>query len=173
MTEVNGAVILVLLVYLPILLLAITSKYFRNKFCKNHSVKLNHKAVEILIGILYFSMIIIALYFSFSTKDFLMIFGSIIYLTSLFIVYLGYYSYFKHKELITKFPFNFSRNPTYFYGYLSVIGVAIMIESILLILIVVFQMILVHQTILIEEKYMQKKYGKRYSKYKKRVGRYI
>jgi len=76
--------------------------------------------------------------------------------------------------LVTSGFFRYSRNPTYFGMALSLFGVSILIGS-LITFIIPFLFILLTGlfTIPLEEKNLEKKFGRKYLNYKKKVRRWI
>ncbi len=76
-------------------------------------------------------------------------------------------------ELITGGIFKYSRNP-YFLSYDVVLtGMVFCMPSPVLLLPVLISIILFHQMILREEKYLSSKHGDKYEQYRKEVRRYI
>ncbi len=166
---------LIVLIYLPIFLFATLSNQFKQKFMKVHSKDFKQYAIESLAGIIYFVIIIVSAYTTISTNNTNIILGLLIYITSIEMTYIGYLSFIKtHKNKLTKnFPYNISRNPTYFFGLTAILGIAILTMSNTLIVLLLIQFALTHKIILNEEKYLEKKYKKEYGNYKKKVRRYF
>jgi protein-S-isoprenylcysteine O-methyltransferase Ste14 len=79
----------------------------------------------------------------------------------------------ENTELITGGIFKYSRNP-YFLSYDAVLaGMLFCMPSPILMLPVLITIILFHQMILKEEKYLESKHGDKYEQYKKEARRYI
>ncbi|MDP2947453.1 MAG: methyltransferase [Nanoarchaeota archaeon] len=162
--------IFALIIYLPILFL-ITQKDFRSRFSKINSKGFD-LIIESLIGILYFVVIFYSFFVSVKLNFFLII-GILIYFPALFLTYRGYFVFYKSKGLITQDIYSISRNPTYFFGFVSILGIALMNLSWEISILLVLLFLLTHRIVLNEEKYLGKKYGRKYLDYKKRVGRWI
>lgn len=78
------------------------------------------------------------------------------------------------SKFVTDGPFKFTRNPTYLGMALTFIGISILLGSIATFIIPIIFIILTDRiVILMEEKNMEKKFGKEYLKYKKKVRRWI
>ncbi len=78
------------------------------------------------------------------------------------------------KKFITDGPFKFTRNPTYLGMALTFIGVGILLGAISPFIVpIVFIILINNTTIKKEERNMEKKFGKKYSYYKKTVRRWI
>jgi protein-S-isoprenylcysteine O-methyltransferase Ste14 len=167
--------ILIILIYLPIILFAIISKQFKQKFMKVHSTNKKEYTIEATVGTIYFLIIITSLYTTIPTNQIQIATGISIYLVSLIITYTGYLAFqnTKPNQLTQKWPYSFSRNPTYFFGLTAILGIAILTMSTILLLLVIIQFILTHQIILTEEKDLAKKYKTQYKTYMKKVGRYF
>jgi protein-S-isoprenylcysteine O-methyltransferase Ste14 len=122
---------------------------------------------------IYFLIFLIAL-FSQNNKDiFFQIIGLIVYFSGLILTFIGYYRFTKEKDLINKFPFNVSRNPTYFFSFVSIFGIVLFTNSFILFSVLIIQLISTHIIILREEKFLEKRYGKEYLDYKSKVKRYL
>lgn len=80
----------------------------------------------------------------------------------------------KMSSLITKGPYKFSRNPIYLGDFLILIGIAFLLRNpISFIFCSLFVVIINFDLIKYEEKQLEKKFGKRYLEYKKKVRRWI
>lgn len=171
----NPIPILIILIYLPIFVLAIISKPFRNKFMKVHSKTIKQSSIEILVGVIYFLIIILSIFTTISNNKAHLIIGSLIYIIGLTITYTGYIAFIQtpKNKLTTTFPYNISRNPTYFFGLIAILGIAILTISTTLLALLIVQFILTNQIIKIEEKFCKKKYKKEYINYVKKVRRYL
>ena len=78
------------------------------------------------------------------------------------------------NKFITDGPFKFTRNPTYLGMALTFIGFSILLGSITTFIIPIIFIILTDRTVIVvEEKNMEKKFGKKYLEYKKKVRRWI
>lgn len=82
--------------------------------------------------------------------------------------------YKKPNAFVTSGFFKISRNPTYLGMLLTLVGVSIFLGSLsTFILPIIFVMLIDIFTIPIEEKNLEKKFGKEYIDYKKRVRRWV
>jgi len=163
--------LLIFLIYLPIILLAVDKK-FRKKFFKVNSLG-KDVLLDAVVGVIYFIIIIYAATLIFD-KLIPFVIGIIIYKAGLAITFFGYHTFFTSKPgIIKKFPYNFSRNSTYFFSFIAILGIAIATTSIVLFLLLAIQFILTHKIILKEEEYLEKEFGKAYKDYSKTVRRYI
>jgi protein-S-isoprenylcysteine O-methyltransferase Ste14 len=82
--------------------------------------------------------------------------------------------YKEPKVLIVSGFFRISRNPTYLGMFLTLLGVAILLGSIVAFVFPILFFILTnHFTIPIEEKNLEKKFEKKYMDYKKKVRRWL
>ena len=78
-----------------------------------------------------------------------------------------------HK-IVTSGPFRWTRNPAYLSLSLLVLGIAIVADSIWVLLLLVVAMIVTHyKVILREESYLEQKFGVEYLEYKASVRRWI
>ena len=78
-----------------------------------------------------------------------------------------------HK-IVTSGPFRWTRNPAYLSLSLLVLGIAIVADSIWVLLLLVVAMIVTHyKVILREEAYLEQKFGVEYLEYKASVRRWI
>ena len=150
--------------------------YF-NKKSKDKFFKINSRDfqifIEILSGIIYALIIFISLFLKTTSLSFLGITGMIIYVIGICLTYMGYFKFLNKEKLITKFPFNISRNPTYFFAFVAILGLVLITNSWYLFVLLILQVILTHLIILNEEAFLEKEYGKEYLIYKKKVRRYI
>ena len=76
-------------------------------------------------------------------------------------------------EPVTKGVYRFSRNPMYFFGFLTYIGVSVACASWLFLLLTVALMILLHVSVVSEERWCLEKYGDAYREYMDRIPRWI
>ena len=77
-------------------------------------------------------------------------------------------------KFITDGPFRFTRNPAYLGMVLTFIGTSILLGSITTFIIPIIFIILTDRTVILtEEKNLEKKFGKKYLNYKKKVRRWI
>ena len=92
--------------------------------------------------------------------------------------------FFKEKEdvrpekpttkIIIKGPFKFSRNPIYLGLNLGYIGIALILNNLwMIVFLPIIFTLLYYGVILKEEEYLEKKFGKKYLDYKKKVRRWI
>ena len=160
-----------ILIYIPMFYL-----YF-NKKSRDKFFKLNSKGifvlVEIFSGLLYAFIILFTLFLGKDSSFFLQIIGSIVYLISLILTYIGYFKFVDKQDLIERFPFNLSRNPTYFFSFIAIFGIVLFSGSVILFVLLALQFILTHIIILNEEKYLERQYDRKYQEYKQKVKRYI
>ena len=78
------------------------------------------------------------------------------------------------KKLVTSGLFRISRNPIYLGMTLTLLGVAIFLGSFITLIFPVIFIILTDKLIIpIEERNLEKKFGKKYLQYKMKVGRWI
>ena len=78
-----------------------------------------------------------------------------------------------HK-IVTSGPFRWTRNPAYLSLSLLVLGIAIVADSIWVLLLLVVAMIVTHyKVILREEAYLEQKFGVEYLEYKASVRRWV
>mgnify|MGYP006222537137 CR=1 FL=1 len=176
MVELNYIVaLLALLIYVPILFLRIISTRFTSFFMHVHAQKKKDYAVEYLLGVNYFIMMLLFLITNIAASGTLLYTTIMLYILSLLITFSGYYTFYKAqpKTLITKWPFNISRNPTYFFGLVALSSLALLTASPIHAILILLQFILTHHVILAEEAYCSEKYGKEYAAYTKRVRRYL
>ena len=172
MIEFSYLGLLVLLIYLPIFLLSF-KKEFQLRFSKINSLKKLDLILEGIAGILYFLIISINFITPPSKNILVLIIGLTIYFIGLILTYIGYFTFYKNKGLITKGIYNYSRNPTYFFAFISLFGIIIMAKSIYQILLLIFLVLITHKIILNEEKYLENKYKNKYLRYKFKTKRYI
>ncbi len=164
--------ILVFFIFIPIFFLSI-NKSFKSKFSEVNSVGFD-LIYEFLIGLIYFLIIFIASFLNFTNNLFLLSLGILIYIIGVSFTYVGYYNFFKSKKSLIDYGlYKFSRNPTYLFTFLSILGIVIVSDSLELFLLLVIQIVLTHKIVLNEEKFLEKKFGKRYLLYKKEVRRYF
>jgi len=86
---------------------------------------------------------------------------------------MGYHTFFTSEKIIQKFPYNFSRNPTYFFGLVAILGITIATKSLVLLILLAAQFWLTHKVILQEEEFLTKRYKNQFKKYAKKVSRYF
>jgi protein-S-isoprenylcysteine O-methyltransferase Ste14 len=149
------------------------SKKFRNTFSKVNSFGLDI-IFEFLIGINYFFIVFIAFFISVSDNIFLIFFGSLIYLIGFIFTYIGYCDFYKNNgNLIENGIYHISRNPTYLFTFIAILGVVIISKSLILLLFLILQILFTHKIILNEEKSLEKEFGKEYIKYVNKTPRYF
>ena len=148
-----------------------------NKKSKDKFFQINSKGhyliFEILSGIIYFLIFSVALFSQNNISLLFRIIGLIVYFSGLILTFIGYHIFTKEKDLIQKFPFNFSRNPTYFFSFVSIFGIVLFTNSLILFSMLIIQFISTYIIILREEEFLEKRYGKEYLDYKSKVKRYI
>jgi protein-S-isoprenylcysteine O-methyltransferase Ste14 len=77
-------------------------------------------------------------------------------------------------KLVVDGPFRFSRNPLYISLTVMYLGIAVTANTLWPLAFLVFAMVIVdRETILKEEKFLEKKFGEEYRSYKARVRRWI
>jgi protein-S-isoprenylcysteine O-methyltransferase Ste14 len=77
-------------------------------------------------------------------------------------------------KFVTEGPFKFTRNPTYLGMVLTLFGISILTGSISTFIVPIIFWALVNRGVIpLEEKNMEKKFGKKYLNYKKKVRRWI
>lgn len=79
----------------------------------------------------------------------------------------------QHTELVTAFPFNFSRNPMYLGGLLQCLAWSLLQRSWLTFVWTLGLLLLLNFKVQIEEKNLEAVFGATYLKYKKSVRRFI
>ncbi len=162
---------LIAIIYVPIFLFWINDD-FRKRFSEVNSFG-RDQWIEVIIGLLY-GMIIITGFSLNSVNSLLRVsIGVVIYLFGLGMTFWGYWNFLKNNGLIESGAYSYSRNPTYIFGFVAVLGVVIMTEALGLFIVLAIQIVLTHRVILNEEKALAKKYGKKYEQYKKKVKRYF
>jgi protein-S-isoprenylcysteine O-methyltransferase Ste14 len=163
--------ILTLMIYLPIFIFML-KKNFRKKFNKIHSIKKTDFGIELTVGVLYFLIILLSFFLKIKI-GYIFTIGVAVYFLGLIMTCRGYNLFLKKKGLITKDIFAISRNPTYFFGFVSILGIALMTKSLEIFSMLILTFFLTHKIILNEEKYLSSKFGKKYFEYKKKVNRYL
>tara|TARA_Y100000310_G_scaffold263392_1_gene273585 strand:+ start:1131 stop:1673 length:543 start_codon:yes stop_codon:yes gene_type:complete len=164
--------LLIFLIFLPVILLSI-DRNFRKRFFKVHTTK-SQILLDALIGAMYFIIIFYAATLEISKSFTIFFLGAVVYKIGIGITFWGYDVFFKNKpNIIKKGPYKFSRNPTYFFTFIAILGIAIITTSKILLLLVFIQFALTHQIILQEEKYLLKNFKKQYKDYSDQVPRYI
>jgi len=163
--------VLVLLIYIPILILYL-KKDFRTRFGEISSKKFVDLAVELSAGILY-AIIIVFAFFSDIVSGAPYFVGILFYMTGLILAWRGYFVFYNNKNLITKDIFRASRNPTYFFGFVAIFGVALMLLNWEILVLLALLFVLTNKIVMNEEKIMTKKYGKKYLDYKRKVRRWV
>ena len=79
----------------------------------------------------------------------------------------------KPDQLITSGVFAFTRNPIYVAFALILLGQFLIFPNWILLVYIVAGVWLFHRQVLLEEDFMKKHYGKKYTEYSKRVRRYL
>ena len=79
----------------------------------------------------------------------------------------------KSNELITTGIFKYSRNPIFLFMDLYFMGIMLIYPNIVFIVITICVIIGIHLQIIREEKFLLKKFGREYIKYKEQTRRYI
>ncbi|MFX1237715.1 MAG: methyltransferase family protein [Promethearchaeota archaeon] len=117
----------------------------------------------------------------FLNQDFLIIFGMILVFISSVFEILGMTTLGENfrielpkeeTELITRGIYRIMRNPIVFGVFLILVGSFFMIPTIPFLIICVFNVITFNSKVKDEEKFLIKKFGEKYLKYKQEVGRY-
>jgi len=169
------AALLGFLVYFPIFLLSLISERFKGKFMMIHAHTKKDYALEAIVGINYFVIIASLLITSFTASNVVLIIGTAIYSFSFFITLSGYFAFYRTQKnaMVRKWPFSFSRNPTYFYGLVALLGLSIITSSLITTILVLMQFVFTHQIVIKEEKYCEERYKQEYTSYKQKVPRYL
>ncbi|MFA4960661.1 MAG: isoprenylcysteine carboxylmethyltransferase family protein [Candidatus Pacearchaeota archaeon] len=162
--------ILTLIIYFPIFLFMIRGN-FRKKFSKINSRGLDI-LVEIMIGILYFLVILFS-FFKPIVIGKISVLGILVYFAGLALTYSGYYIFYKETGLITKNVYAISRNPTYFFGFVAIFGIVLMTLSWEIFVMLILLLVLTDRIVKNEEKFLKEKFGKKYLEYRERVRRWI
>ena len=77
-------------------------------------------------------------------------------------------------SIVTEGPFRFSRNPAYLALTLLYLGIALLINSIWVLLMIVPTVIVMQRGVIKrEERYLERKFGKEYLRYREQVRRWI
>ena len=75
--------------------------------------------------------------------------------------------------LVTSGPFTHARNPAYQGGSLALLGLALVLGSDWIVLLMVPALLLLHYGVVLrEERYLEQKFGEAYRRYKEAVPRY-
>jgi protein-S-isoprenylcysteine O-methyltransferase Ste14 len=176
MIELNYiAALLAFLIYFPIVFLWVISRKFKGTFMKVHAQNKKDHAMEIIAGITYGIIIVLFLVTNFVSSKIMLYLGFCIYSIALIITFFGYHTFFKapQKTLIVKWPFTISRNPTYFFGLIALLCLALVTNSVIHYILIFLQFLITHYIIQNEEIFCEQKYGKEYAAYKRKVRRYI
>jgi len=164
----------VVLIYLPQLILMFTSKRFSRNFNNTISNSGRDYIVEILAGVVLAGILIYAYFSNLSTGLIYLVFGFFVYAIGLVLTYTGYFQFlFSKEKLVQHGIYALSRNPTYLFASIGMMGIFILISSYVLFFLVVLHFILTHLIVLKEETYLLKKFGKIYENYGKKVRRYF
>jgi len=119
------------------------------------------------------------------SDDFILnVIGWILIVSGVLIILWTIYFFTKEKEdvrlekptnkIIIKGPFRFSRNPIYLSFNLGYIGISFISNNLwLIIFLPIAFIVLYYWVVLREEEYLEKKFGKKYQLYKKKVRRWI
>lgn len=101
--------------------------------------------------------------------------GTVVFILSLAAFVWAFHSYVAAPagKTVTGGIYRWSRNPMYFFFFMGMLGVCIASASIWLLVIMIPFIIATHFTILGEERYCEKTYGKEYMEYKAKTPRYF
>ena len=78
------------------------------------------------------------------------------------------------SSLVTDGPFRYTRNPGYLAGAISYAGIASLTNALWVILLLPVMLLMVQRTVIErEERYLERKFGEEYLRYKARVRRWI
>ncbi len=165
--------VLVVLILLPIIILNFNKK-FRSTFSKTTSDNFEI-IIEVLLGFIYFFIIIFSTFSSYQFQPFpIILFGAVLYFVGITLTYIGYYTFFVYRgNLINKGIYKVSRNPTYLFSYIAILGIAILSGSYILLILLILLIIFTHRIITNEECFLKKVYGNKYLKYKRDTPRYL
>lgn len=165
--------ILIVLILLPIIIFNF-DKNFRDTFSKTTSNNLGI-VIEILLGFIYFFIIMFSTLSPYRIQsNFMILFGILLYFAGITLTYIGYYNFFVHKgNLIDKGIYKISRNPTYLFSYVAILGIVIISNSFILFVLLILLIVFTHKIIINEEQFLEKIYGNKYLRYKKKTPRYL
>jgi protein-S-isoprenylcysteine O-methyltransferase Ste14 len=76
-------------------------------------------------------------------------------------------------RIVTHGPFRVSRNPLYLASTLGIMGVATVVNTIWIVLLVPIQIAIISLQIKREERYLERKFPEEYPRYKARVRRWL
>ncbi|WP_287586570.1 phosphatidylethanolamine N-methyltransferase family protein [Candidatus Borrarchaeum sp.] len=105
--------------------------------------------------------------------------GLPVYIIGIVLNVIAMYSFAQFtKGVNTTGIYRYSRNPMYlgaslFYLALCLMGWTLSVSGILLLVILIWWIILSHKAVLLEESFLEKKYGESFLRYKQRVPRYF
>ena len=76
--------------------------------------------------------------------------------------------------VVTKGPYQYSRNPIYVSMFLGLVGLAVAFDSLWLIIVLLpFYLVIRYGVVAREEAYLERKFGDSYRAYKSRIGRWL
>jgi len=166
---------LIILVYLPQLILMFSNKKFSQNF--NNTIVNSKKDynIEIIAAISLSTILILAYFSNASQNSFHLKLGTSLYLIGLIGTYIGYFNFLKSKpdKLVTNGIFSFSRNPTYLFASIAILGISTLTNSFILLLLTLIHFYSTNQIVKKEEKFLAKKFKNKFENYKKQTPRYF
>jgi protein-S-isoprenylcysteine O-methyltransferase Ste14 len=131
--------------------------------------------IAVLLFVLYFGMMIYTLFLPIQFNSLLFYFGLGVFALGLLGSVISLVNYFTTSldQVISKGIYQISRNPVYVTMAVCWLGIAIMLDSMIIAVATVVYMVLTHWVVLEEEDYCQKTFGDDYLEYKNSVPRYL
>lgn len=151
------------------------SNRIRKKFNVAPQLKKNEKLLDDIVGIIYYAMLIYAIFVTIKFGTYWFWIGTLIFSISLIFYAMSIINFSKTplNKPVTKGVYKYSRNPIYFLTFVTWLGVSIATKSWVIFTANLLLLILQHKTILAEEKWCVKEYGDAYIKYQNKVPRYF
>ena len=172
----SGVVYLAAFLIVNIIIFIIFPKHYRKKLFAVPSF--NNKFELIFSGayaLLFNGTLLYSIFIPLSADMPLKIIGTMTYLISLslFVIALHNYAYAPKNLPVTTGIYKYSRNPQQILASVMWLGVGISLGSIVVCLSVIIQLIILYPSIIAQEKFCIKHYGKTYSEYMKHTSRYF